>query len=100
RCTGITVHSQIAFATHVHVGVGSGEEAIRLMRQLAAYLPVLVAISANSPYWRGFDTGFVSYRQHLLAAGRSYGIPPTFADWAHFERFFETTRRAEVFETI
>jgi carboxylate-amine ligase len=97
---GVLVKTQITFATHVHVGVGSGEEAIALMRALKPYLPVLVAISANSPYWRGYETGFVSYRQQILAAGRSYGIPPTFTDWAHFERFFETTRRAGVFESI
>ncbi len=97
---GISVHLQLTFATHVHIGVSTGEEAIRLLRDLKAYLPVLVALSANSPYWRGYETGFVSYRQQILAAGRSYGIPPSFADWAHFERFFATTSRAEVFQCM
>ncbi len=97
---GYLARSQITFATHVHLGMPDGETALALMRDLKAYLPVLIALSANSPFWRGYETGFACYRQRILASGRSYGIPPVFADWKQFCRFFQVARRAGVFDQI
>jgi carboxylate-amine ligase len=97
---GLPVHTQITFAAHVHLGMGSGEEAIRMMGELRAYLPLLIAVSANSPFWRGYDTGHASYRQRILAAARTYGIPPSFGDWEEFVRFFDVGLKADVFETV
>jgi carboxylate-amine ligase len=93
-------HTQITFAEHVHIGMRSGEEAIRLMREIKAYLPLLMAVSASSPFWRGYDTRYVSYRQRILAASRSYGIPPSFSDWQAFTGFLDTTCRAGIFQTV
>ena len=59
-----------------------------------------MAISVNSPFWRGLDTGFASYRSRILAARRSYGIPPYFEDWDDFVRFFRIARRAGAAETF
>ncbi len=97
---GLLPHLQITYATHVHIGMSSGDEAIAVMRHLKPYLPVLLAVSANSPFWRGYETGYASYRHRILAASRSYGIPPTFADWSAFCEFFKSTKHAGVFETI
>lgn len=97
--SGLLPHRLITFATHVHLGMTSGEEAIATMRALRPYLPLLMALAASSPFWRGFDTGFACYRQRLLAARRSYGVPPQFHDWAQFCHFFETTHKAGLFET-
>jgi carboxylate-amine ligase len=97
---GYLARSQITFATHVHLGMPDAETALTLMRELKAYLPVLIALSANSPFWRGFATGFACYRQRILASGRSYGIPPAFSDWAQFCHFFTIMKRAGVFETL
>lgn len=97
---GILAYTQIAFATHVHLGMGSGEEAISMMRVLKPYLPLLLALSANSPFWRGYDTGYASYRHRILAASRSYSVPPEFRDWDQFCRFFDTTHRAGLFESV
>ncbi len=93
-------HTQITFATHVHIGMTSGDEAIAMMRALKPYLPLLIAISANSPFWRGFDTGFASYRHRILAATRSYGVPPSFESWRDFCAFFDATRRAGLFGSV
>lgn len=98
--SGYQSHIQITFATHVHIGVESGQQAIEVMDRLKPYLPLLIAISANSPFWRGHETGFVSYRQNILAAARSYGIPPTFGSWDKFADFMRTTTKAGIFETI
>lgn len=100
RAFGLITHTQITFATHVHIGVSSGDEAVRLMAGLKPYLPLLIALSANSPYWRGYETGFAAYRHRILASSRSYGIPPDFADWQAFERFLETSIRAGMFESV
>ncbi len=100
KVSGYIGQSQITFATHVHVGVESGQQVIEVMDQLKAYLPLLIALSANSPFWRGYDTGYASYRHRILSATRSYGIPPSFGTWSDFESFLETTVRAGVFESI
>ena len=97
---GFLIHSQITFATHVHLGMRDGNEAVVLMHRLKSYLPLLIALSASSPFWRGHDTGCVSYRHRILGASRSYGVPPSFPDWAAFSRFFDTMRHAEVFDTV
>lgn len=97
---GYIGHNQITFATHVHLGMTSGDEATLLMHELKPLLPLLIAVSASSPFWRGFDTGFAAYRHRILAATRSYGIPPSFDSWDDFSNFLETTYRAGVFNTI
>lgn len=97
---GFLSRMQQTFATHVHVGVRSGDEAIKVMRALRSYLPVLLALSANSPFWRGHDTNCASYRQRLLAAARSYGVPPNFDCWRQFCEFFYSTTHAGLFSSI
>jgi carboxylate-amine ligase len=97
---GLPAHTQITFAAHVHLGMSSGEEAIRVMGELKAYLPLLIAVSANSPFWRGYDAGHACYRQRILAAARTYGIPPSFGGWDEFVHFFDVGRKAAAFETI
>ena len=89
---GLLAHSQITFSTHVHLGVSSGEEAITLMTRLRPYLPVLIALSANSPFWSGYDTGFAAFRHRMLAASRNYGSPPAFQSWPDFCRLFAAFR--------
>ncbi len=100
KTSGHLCRTQITFATHVHIGMVSGDEAIRIMRELKALLPLLIAVSASSPFWRGYDTGYVAYRHRILAATRSYGIPPSFENWRDFSDFYTMTHRAGVFESI
>jgi carboxylate-amine ligase len=90
----------VTFALHVHVGMPSGDEAVRIMGRLKPYLPLLLALSANSPFWRGEDTGHASFRQRLLASKRSYGIPPVFQSWQNFSEFFQAARQSGTFATI
>ena len=97
---GYIGHNQITFATHVHIGMGSGEEAIRVMRYLTPCLPVLMAVSANSPFWRGHDSGYADYRHRILAATPHYGIPPYFDSWNEFVRAFVIARRARMIDTF
>lgn len=85
---GILAHTQITFSTHVHVGMASGDEAMRAMSRLIPALPALIALSANSPFWRGHETGHVAYRHRILAAAPTYGLPVSFGRWSDFERFY------------
>lgn len=100
RESGYISHNQITYATHVHVGMASGEDAIYVMRHLKSFLPLLIAVSANSPYWRGCESDFASYRHRILSASRSYGIPPSFESWQQFDEFFATVSQAGVFNHI
>ena len=70
------------FALHVHVGVPDPEAGIRLFNRLRAHLPLLLALSANSPFWQGRDTGLSSARTPLFQAFPRVGIPRPFADYA------------------
>ena len=91
---GYLGYSQITFSTHVHVGMGSGDEAIHAMGYLTSALPAFVALAGNSPFWRGHDTGHAAYRQRILAATGSYGLPPRFRDWRHFNQFLSAAHKA------
>ena len=72
------------FALHVHVGVAGPEAALDLANRLRAHVPLLLALSANSPYWRGSDSGLASARTPLFGAFPRVGIPRRFGgydDW-------------------
>ena len=82
------------FALHVHVGMPSGDVALVVMTMLKPYLPLLLALSASSPFWEGEVTGLACFRQRFLAMLRDYGVPPSFSTWNDFAEFFENTRTA------
>ncbi|MHB8692649.1 MAG: carboxylate-amine ligase [Solirubrobacteraceae bacterium] len=69
------------FALHVHVGVRSGEEAIELYNRMRVHLPMLLALSGNSPFWRGRDAGFCSTRTFLFQAFPRTGMPRRYSSY-------------------
>lgn len=100
RIEGYLGYTSITYALHVHVGMTTGEETIAVMKRLRPYLPVLIALSASSPFWWGHDTGYACYRQRVLAAMRSYGIPPVFESWKDFAEFYVSATRAGAFHSF
>jgi carboxylate-amine ligase len=66
------------FGLHVHIGVADPDSAILLYNRLRAHLPLLLALSANSPFWQGRDTGFASARTPIFQAFPRVGIPRHF----------------------
>ena len=62
------VREQHICGAQVHVDVPDRDEAVQVVRRVAPYLPVLLALSASSPYWRGHDSGYASYRSHGVVA--------------------------------
>ncbi|MEW1836322.1 glutamate--cysteine ligase [Microbacterium sp. NPDC079995] len=57
-----TAREQLTCGMHVHVAVDSPEEGVGVLDRIRPWLPVILALSANSPFWRGTDTGYASYR--------------------------------------
>ena len=62
------------------------EEAVYVANGLRPYIPLLIALSANSPLWRGEPTGLMSSRVPIFRAFPRVGLPPRFEDWADFDR--------------
>ncbi|MFK4067236.1 glutamate--cysteine ligase [Streptomyces sp. NPDC029674] len=73
-------------ATHVHVQVPGREEAVLVGNHLRPWLPVLVALSANSPFWAERDTRYASWRTMVAHALPVFGPPPYFTSADHFDR--------------
>jgi carboxylate-amine ligase len=71
-------------ALHVHVGAPDPEDAIRLLNGLRRNIPVLLALSGNSPFWQGRDSGFASARTVIFQAFPRTGPPRFFADYADY----------------
>src|SRR5262249_30181925 len=57
---------QVIFGCHVHIGIADREAVIQVMNRARPFLPALLALSANSPFWLGYDTGYASFRSMLL----------------------------------
>ena len=69
-------------ATHVHVGIANPRAAVRLLNRLRVHLPLLLALSANSPFWQGRATGFASTRTTVFDAFPRTGVARAFRDYA------------------
>jgi carboxylate-amine ligase len=76
---------EIIFGLHVHVGLDDADKAIHVANGMRVHVPILLALSANSPYWRGDDTGLASTRMPIFRAFPRVGIPPTYKNWDDFE---------------
>src|SRR3954467_370124 len=74
------------FALHVHVGVPGPEDAIGLLNRMRAHVPLLLALSANSPFWQGRDSGLASARTPLFQAFPRVGIPRAFGSYGEYVR--------------
>ncbi len=85
------------FALHVHVGVPDAEDAIRLVNRLRTHLPLLLALSVNSPFWQGRDTGLASARTPLFQAFPRVGIPREFRDYEDWLSTVSLLVRCEAF---
>jgi carboxylate-amine ligase len=85
------------FALHVHVGMPDPEAAIRALDRLRVHLPMLLALSANSPFWQGRDTGLASARTPLFQAFPRVGVPRRFGSYAEWVDTVDLLVRCEAF---
>ncbi|MEV6824931.1 YbdK family carboxylate-amine ligase [Amycolatopsis sp. NPDC051102] len=77
---------------HVHVGLGDREAGVAVLNHLAPWLPTLLALSANSPFRRGRDTGFHSWRMMVLGRLPAAGLPPWFSSAAEYDADLDRLR--------
>src|SRR4051794_28004804 len=77
---------EIIFGLYVHVGLDDSDKAIHVANGMRVHVPILLALSANSPFWRADLTGLASTRTPIFRAFPRVGIPPAYRDWDHYER--------------
>ena len=79
--------SNLIFGLHVHVGMEDREAAIQIMNAARYFVPHLLALSTNSPFWLGMETGLKSYRCKVFDKFPRTNLPGNFHSWGEFERF-------------
>ncbi|WP_341225221.1 carboxylate-amine ligase [uncultured Arcticibacterium sp.] len=77
----------LIFGLHVHVGIEDRQEAIKIMNEVRYFLPHIHALSTNSPFWCGRDTGFMSYRSKVFDKFPRTGIPDYFSSAAEYDDY-------------
>ena len=82
---GLLARQQLACGQHVHVGVDSRAEGVAVLDRLRGWLPVLTALSANSPFWQEEDTGYQSFRSVLWGRWPTAGPTDAFGDEAGYD---------------
>jgi carboxylate-amine ligase len=89
---------ELIFGLHVHVGVPDPQTAIQVVRLLRPQVAGLIALSASSPFWRGFPTGLRSTRHSIFATFPRSGTPPAFGDYQEFAAYVQALERAQVLD--
>jgi len=89
---------ELIFGMHVHVGIDDPEKAIHVANGMRIHLAVLLALSANSPFWRADATGVQSVRTPIFRAFPRVGVPPAYRGWEDYERQVEFMVRSGVME--
>ncbi len=82
-----TARGNLIFGLHVHVGIPNREIGLQLMNQARYFLPHIFALSANSPFWLGRNTGFKSYRTKVFDKFPRTGIPDYFESVAEYDSY-------------
>jgi carboxylate-amine ligase len=89
---------ELIFGMHVHVGVDDPDKAIHIANGMRVHVPVLVALGANSPFWRADLSGLVSTRTPIFRAFPRVGIPPAYRDWQDYQDRIGFMQRSGVME--
>jgi carboxylate-amine ligase len=89
---------ELLFGLHVHVAVDDPDQAIHVADGMRVHVPVLLALSANSPFWRADRTGLMSTRTPIFRAFPRVGMPPAYHDWDRYVREIDFMVRSGVME--
>ncbi|MEO8128565.1 MAG: carboxylate-amine ligase [Bryobacteraceae bacterium] len=85
----MVARANLIFGLHVHIGVEDRETAIQIMNGARYFLPHLLAVSANSPFWQGMETGLKSYRCKVFDKFPRTNIPDVYHSWSEFENYVD-----------
>ena len=94
----VVARQQVICGCHVHVGIADPDVAVATMSRVRPWLPVLLALSANSPFWSGTDTGYDSYRLEVWERWPTAGVPPDLADRAAYDEVVDELRTGGAIE--
>ena len=83
----MVARANLIFGLHVHIGVEDRETAIQIMNGARYFLPHLLALSANSPFWVGMETGLRSYRCKVFDKFPRTNIPDLYSSWSEFDNY-------------
>jgi glutamate---cysteine ligase / carboxylate-amine ligase len=86
---GLTAREMLTCGCHVHVSVDGDEEGVAVLNRIRIWLPVLTALTANSPFWQGADSGYASFRSQAWHRWPSAGPNEVFADAAEYHRLID-----------
>ncbi|MFD9337282.1 glutamate--cysteine ligase [Streptomyces sp. NPDC060028] len=90
RRYGALTDTLVSCGRHIHIGTLDVDTAVAVSNRVRPWLPTLIALAANSPFWNGRDTGHASWRAMAWSGWPSAGLPPHFTSTAHFRRSVET----------
>lgn len=96
RQFGATARENLTNGFHVHVGVASREEAVAALDRIRIWLPELLALSGNSPFWQGADTGYASYRHRVMSRWPISGPTEVFGSAEAYDRHRDLLLATEV----
>lgn len=94
------VRQFLIFGLHVHIGIDNADKAIYVMNRLTNYLPHLIALSASSPFWNGFDTGLATSRIKVFEELPNAGMPYYFNNWEKYSQLVETLIKTNSIDTV
>ncbi|GHB39129.1 putative glutamate--cysteine ligase 2 [Streptomyces cirratus] len=94
RRFGSLTETLVSCGRHIHIGTLDVDTAVAVSNRVRPWLPTLIALAANSPFWGGRDTGHSSWRAMAWSGWPSAGLPPHFASTAHFRRSVQTLLRS------
>jgi len=83
----LVARANLIFGLHVHVGIEDREAAIRVMNSMRYFLPHIMALATNSPFWLGLNTGYKGYRAKVFENFPRTGIPDAFSSYSEFENY-------------
>jgi carboxylate-amine ligase len=83
----LVARANLIFGLHVHVGIEDREAAIRIMNSMRYFLPHIMALATNSPFWLGINTGYKGYRAKVFENFPRTGIPDAFSSYSEFENY-------------
>src|ERR1700691_1010845 len=83
----LAARANLIFGLHVHVGIEDREAAIRIMNSIRYFVPHIMALSTNSPFWLGLNTGYKGYRAKVFENFPRTGIPDAFSSYSEFENY-------------
>jgi carboxylate-amine ligase len=86
---GLTAREMLTCGCHVHVSVADDDEGVAVLNRIRSWLPLLTALTANSPFWQGEDTGYASFRSQAWHRWPSAGPNEVFADADEYHRLVE-----------